>query len=120
MNLEQVIRPFQSKDITPAKPIIGKAATRVPVQVLIGDGGDKVFLYATWATTGTETMQPDYREVSRVEKKVKVTNPDDETQYVEVKQIEEVTMRNENAGINPSRTGIGAERIKLRFKNPNP
>ena len=107
MNLEQIVRPFQDRDVTPPKRVLGMRKEVGPSDVDFGKGGSKIFLYSTWATTEAGTIN-DYREVSRDTKTKRVENPDDPSQYIDIKVTEKLYTRSET---DPSR------KLNITFNN---
>jgi hypothetical protein len=99
MNLEQIIRPFQDRGITPPVRFLEDRDDKGPENVQFGAGGGKIFLYATFASTGVSELN-DYKEVSRETKEKRVENPDDPDQYVNIKVTEKLYTRNE---VDPSK-----------------
>lgn len=98
-SLELLIRPFQAKDVTPPKRIIGSEKPVDPVQVSLGSAGGTAFLFRAFSVIQFNTEDNfTYREVERKTHTVRVSNPDDSAQYVDVERIESIFLRNK---VNP-------------------
>lgn len=96
MSLEKIVRPFQTPEVFDAR-------TLTPQQLQDENPDDAV---ATWGapSSGDYTQfqisglvggTTTYTEKSRVTENVRVENPDDPSQFVEVERIKELRMANE-------------------------
>lgn len=97
-NLELVIRPFQTRNVTPPTIIPGEPKTIETPVLLIGSEGVKLFKLDVAVTTNVETInQTTYTETSRTTHTERVTNPDDPAQHVDVKSVDRVTVKDNAA-----------------------
>ena len=94
MNLEQIIRPFQDRDITPPKVVIGSRKEIEDIHVSFGGPGEKVFGFSLWSSTELGATANDYKEIKRTTVTKRVENPDDPDQYVDVKNTTNLYTRN--------------------------
>lgn len=96
---EQIVRPFQTQDVTPPKRILDAAQPPAP-DTLVTFGKEssgktflsKMFLFVDFNLTGDQT----HVEVSRTEQTIRVKNPDDPEQHVDVARIRSMNTRGEN------------------------
>lgn len=94
-SLELLIRPFQSKDVTPPKRIIGAEKTVDPVDVSIGAAGGTALVFRAFAVIEFKTEDSyTYREIDRKTHIKRVENPDDPSQFVDVERIDQIALRN--------------------------
>ena len=94
-SLELLIRPFQSKDVTPPKRIIGAEKTVDPVSVSIGSPGGAAFVFRAWAVLEFTTDDHfTYREVERKTSTKRISSDSDPSQYVDVESIDRVLLKN--------------------------
>lgn len=94
---ENIVRPFQRKDVTPPTRIVGKEKVVEPVPVAFGKGGGKVLDYGFSFTPGLQTtnLSDTYKEIKRDNyPKRRVENPDDSSQFVEVESVKKIYTRN--------------------------
>ena len=93
--MELIVRPFQTRNVTPPTIVPGTASAPEPVSVTLGGSGSKTFRfsYSESAELG-QAAQDSYKEIRRTSKTIKITNPDDEDQFVEFKRAEKVTLAN--------------------------
>ena len=93
-SLELLIRPFQSRDVTPPKRIIGAEKTVDPVNVSIGSPGGTAFVFRAFKVEEFKTEDSfTYREIERKTHTKRIENPDDPSQFVEVERIDQVSLR---------------------------
>jgi hypothetical protein len=94
-NLEQFVRPFQTKDVTPPRRVITEGADVAPVAISIGTvGSNLTFLLNLFISTGFETEdERTHIEVNRTTVDRRVENPDDSEQYVTVRDTEKIKLR---------------------------
>jgi hypothetical protein len=94
-SLELLIRPFQSRNVTPPRRIIGAEKTVDPVNVSIGSGGGTALVFHAWTVFEFKTEDSfTYKEVSRKTDTKRIENPDDPSMFVEVERIVEIVLRN--------------------------
>jgi hypothetical protein len=92
--LELIVRPFQSKDVTPPKRIIEAEKQVDPVDVSIGSEGGTALLFRAFSVIEFKTEDSyTYREIDRKTHTKRVENPDDPSQYVEVERIDQISLR---------------------------
>lgn len=93
-SLEFLIRPFQSKDVTPPKRIIGAEKTVDPVAVSIGASGGTAFVFSAFSVIEFKTEDSfTYKEIDRKTHIKRIENPDDPSQFVEVERIDQISLR---------------------------
>ena len=108
-SLELLIRPFQSKDVTPPKRIIGAEKTVNPVNVSIGSGGGNALVFRAWAVLEFTTDDHfTYREVERKTSTKRISSDSDPSQFVDVETVDRVLLKNK---VNPDEKRI------YEFKN---
>jgi hypothetical protein len=87
-SLERIVRPFQSKDVTPPQPIFNPSSPPVDnVLIQYGQTGSTKTFNSSYSSTITSYVENKHRELSRETSVKRITNPDDETQYVDVELI---------------------------------
>ena len=98
--LEYIVRPFLPSSIRlPAQPE-GESEFAPNVVVALASKGNAVtFSWSSSANLTSDTI----REVKRTNKRVKIENPDDPSQFVEVDRATKIELRSE---IDPSRIFI--------------
>jgi hypothetical protein len=107
-NLEQIVRPSQTGDIRPAPSLALLQSPKVidnPPHVW-GSSGNSIFDLR--AHLHAEVNNKQEGEITRKFDVVKVKNPDDSSQHVEVEVMTEYQSRNK----------ISDERTKIRFEPP--
>ena len=93
-SLELLIRPFQSKDVTPPKRIIAAEKTVEPVNVSIGSPGGTAFEFRFFSVLNFKTEDSfTYKEIDRETHITRIENPDDPSQFVEVERIDQISLR---------------------------
>jgi hypothetical protein len=94
--IELIVRPFQTKSVTPPTVVIGAAGAEDPVVVTIGGNGVQTFSWSfSESVQGGDAKSGKFKEIKRTEQKIKITNPDDDSQFVEMQRIKDVTLANE-------------------------
>ena len=94
-SIELIVRPFQTKDVTPPKRIIGAQKTVEPVQVSIGSTGGTAFVFSAFSVIEFQTDDRfTYREVERQTTVKRITSDSDPSQYVDVEAIDRVLLKN--------------------------
>jgi hypothetical protein len=92
--LELLVRPFETKDVTPPKRIIGAEKTVDPVDVSIGASGGTAFVFRAFSVIEFKTEDSfTYKEIERKTHTKRIENPDDPTQFVEVERIDQISLR---------------------------
>lgn len=113
MIMEGVVRPFQLVSVTPPRRVI--AAEKIVPNVLIDIGKPgsglcftyNLFFFLDFTVADDHT----HTEVSRVESTRHVTNPDDSSQFVDTKVLDQVHVRKQS---DPTNYNI------YKFNNPSP
>lgn len=96
--LETAVRPFQTGDVFTARVLPPMQAETVPpdpisvkwgkpISLMLAKAGGKWEVIAKW---------PSEDEIARTTSTVRVTNPTDPSQYVDVERIDSLTLRAEN------------------------
>lgn len=91
--LEQVVRPFQTKQVTyPARVVDNTTTVAANVVVLIGkDGATKTF-NESFSENTTSYSDITSKEKSRSTEKKTITNPNDDSQFVDVELIKKLAV----------------------------
>lgn len=91
--LEQVVRPFQSKQVTyPARVFDSTQETAEDVIVLIGKEGTTKTFNESFSSSITQYTEMKSKEKSRSTEVKHITNKDDDTQFVDVEIIKKLTL----------------------------
>ena len=94
-SLELVIRPFQSRDVTPPKRIIGMEKAVQPITVSFGNNGGTAFVFSAFSVIEFQTEDRfTYREVERQTTVKRITSGSDASQYVDVEAVDRVLLKN--------------------------
>lgn len=104
--MELIVRPFQTRDVTP--PTIIPQEPREPTLpiLLMGSEDSTTFKLDAAMTTNVQFVTGrDYQEVNRKSDVETVHNPDDEGQKVDVERIRQSEYKDRNA--NPMRPQMG-------------
>jgi hypothetical protein len=115
---EQLVRPFLPRPLGPALSgnIYTPPAPGV-VQIRWEGKGGKTFQYQSSFSSSMEPPTTEsYTEVKRVSEKKRVTNPQDDSQYVDTQRAKEVTLRNDDAATGSSGSRKG---LKIKYKYPD-
>src|SRR5581483_8871046 len=109
-SLELLVRPFAARDVTPPPAAVGDAAPAPePVALVIEGAGVKTFRYSySESVQGGEATG--WKEVKRTSETKRIVNPDDESQFVEIKRAKTITLANE---------GAPSQRRRYAFKYPD-
>lgn len=95
MSMERIVRPF----ITGVTPFDARRLAPEPDRVTNDPtmtwGGPNSGTYTQFQVSGIIGGQVNYQEKSRVTETVRVENPDDANQFVEVERIRELVMASE-------------------------
>lgn len=111
-NLEQVVRPFQSpSNFRNALPAAGAVDDPKEVVVLVfgQEGADIKSLSGSFSANTTYYCDQKAKEFEREVHTKKITNPDDESQFVNVEVIDKIT----------DKTGSGPQYQKKKFTLKN-
>lgn len=94
-NLEQIIRPFQNGDVFTARVIVPtqQPSSVPPADVDLIFGGPSSSNYVAFTLSGLVGGKVVYNEKSRVTQKVRITNPTDASQYVDVERIQKLVLQ---------------------------
>ncbi len=94
-DLEFLVRPFQTRDVTPPKRIIGAEKAVDPVTVSTGSPGGTAFVFSAFSVLEFKTEDSfTFHEIERKTHTKRIENPDDPSQFVEVERIDQVALRN--------------------------
>ena len=100
-SLERIVRPFQSKDVTPPRRILSPSESPADsVLIQCGQAGSTKTFNSSYSSTITSYVENKYRELRRDTSVKRITNPDDETQYVDVELIDKL----KTSGVNGQET----------------
>jgi hypothetical protein len=98
-SLEYVVRPFQLQQVSFPVLLETESIIADPVVVHLAHLGGAVTF--PWSNSLSESNSSNYREVSRQTKTVRVENPDDPSQFVNVERTKQITVGEEQ---NPKNT----------------
>lgn len=104
MALERIVRPFQTGDVFNARvllPPVPPSGFTVSEDVcLLTWKGENGATFDSDQPDPIESFKADWKEdkASRVTQNVRVENPDDSSQYVEVQRLLSTTFKNEDTG----------------------
>ena len=91
---ELLVRPFQTRDVTPPKRIIGTEKTVDPVDVSIGATGGTALVFSAFTVIEFKTEDSyTYKEIDRKTHTKRIENPSDPSQFVEVERIDQISLR---------------------------
>lgn len=94
-SLELIVRPFQTRDVTPPTKIVGKEKTVESPELMLGDEGGKAFEVNLSFGANVDVNDKDtYVELKRDTSTKRVENPDDNSQFVDVEVINKLWTRN--------------------------
>lgn len=95
MSLEQIIRPFQGYDPFNARRLPPQQTVEAPedVETSWGQGGSGN--YSQFTLSGLVGGTVNYAEKDRVTETVRIENPDDPSQFVDVERIKQLRLANE-------------------------
>ncbi len=111
MNLESIVRPFQSPGYTlPAIRPQDPTQPQQTILVVIGAEGQGYTFNGNESGSLSSYMDASHKEVSRETHVNRITNPSDPSQFVDVEVIDKLTV----AG----NTGKQYEKTQYQFKNP--
>lgn len=107
-SLEQIIRPFQSRDTLSNRRVVSKS-TKIPTQEVIVEWGTAGDMPAADEIEKDEEggisfnvvkCDDKFDEKNRKFKTVRIENPDDPSQYVMVERINQITFDKKSEGTN--------------------
>lgn len=107
-SLEQIIRPFQSRDILSNRRIVSKS-TKIPTQEVIVEWGTAGEMPAATEIEKDEEgginfqvvdCDDKYDEKDRKFNTIRIENPDDPSQYVMVERINQITFNKKSESQN--------------------
>jgi hypothetical protein len=91
--LEQVVRPFQTKQVTyPARVFDTAQSAAADVIVMIGQEGATKLFNESFSESVTTYADVTSKEKSRSTEKKHITNPDDDSQFVDVEIIKKLSV----------------------------
>lgn len=95
-SLELIVRPFQTRDVTPPVKIVPTkpVAVDAPVLLIGSSGGQVIALTAQVALEFNVDDKNTYKEIKRDTTTRRVTNPDDSSQFVDVELINKLYLQN--------------------------
>ena len=106
-SFERIVRPFQSKDVTPPQRVIVPDQQAVDnVVIACGAVGQTRTFHGSFNLRHARYVEQSYRELSRDVTTKRITNPDDPSQYVDVEVVNAI-----------EHSGINGERAKTRYDN---
>jgi hypothetical protein len=106
-SLERIVRPFQSKDVTPPQRIFSPSETPVDnVRIVCGQTGSTKTFNSSYSSTITSYVENRHRELTRETSVKRITNPEDETQYVDVELIDKLKV-----------SGVNGQETTFTYKN---
>ena len=95
--LELIVRPFLPRDVRPIPVPQANAKNSGPVSLTLGaKGGAVVFKYKQFLSASF-TSTPSYVETTRETVTKRITNPQDDEQYVDVEVLKKVSFKDKNA-----------------------
>lgn len=104
--LENTLRPFAQLPIHPQQVVLRAGVVQSVIECRLGGAGGQTTSF-TLGTTGLKVVdsQENYKESGRKSTLVRVENPDDSSQFVEVCRADKITLTKENKGPQePTRT----------------
>lgn len=96
-NLETIFRGSAIQGINPPKPQVEGKAKDDEAILEFGGAGASVFTVSLSSFSELTTIEP-HRETTRTFDTLKIKNPDDPTQFVEVESLRKVTIQNNATG----------------------
>lgn len=108
--LEQVVRPFQTRVVTyPARVFDTTQSDAGDVIVMIGQQGATKLFNESFSESITTYKDVTSKEKNRTTEKKHITNPSDESQFVDVELIKKLTVE--------QGTGRQYQKINYEFNN---
>ncbi len=106
-SLERIVRPFQSRDVSPPQRILNPSEPPADnVLIQCGESGSTKTFNSSFSRTVTSYVENKHRELARDTHVKRITNPDDETQYVDVELIDKLRT-----------SGVNGQETTFTFKN---
>lgn len=97
MTVERIVRPFQDSPVTPPLIVRGGTEFAPPIAVVFAaKDGAKTFPWSLSVSTESTVTTEKYRETSRKSDRVKIRNPDDPNQFVEVDRVRQMKLASES------------------------
>lgn len=91
--LEQLVRPFQRRDLSPRTRIVVSTGTGTePIVIEFGEAGSLPTGKQDTFEIKLEKEKEQYKETHRTTRKVRIENPDDPDQYVMVERPEKMKL----------------------------
>lgn len=114
-SIELLVRPFQTRDVTPPAIIPGEPKEiEIPI-LLIGSDDAKTFKLDVAITTNVNVVtETNYTETSRQTVTKRITNPDDPNQHVDVENTVQSEVKDQAANpMSPKST----DKLNIRWKS---
>ncbi len=94
MTMERIVRPFQLGEVFTARvlPPVEQPAVTVPEDIVQVWGKGNDTNYDRFSLSGIVGGKVNYTESERVTQTVRITNPQDENQFVDVERIQRLKM----------------------------
>ena len=114
-NFELVIRPFQTRGVTPPVKIVGEPKEIETPILLIGSDSSKVFKLDVAISTNVEVLSDTttYKETARTTETKRIENPDDPQQHVDVANTTSSELKDQ--GANPM-SRKPTDKLKMTWK----
>jgi hypothetical protein len=97
---EPIVRPFQDRPVSPASVILDQVTIIAPEGQSFGSEGGATFSFS-YNFSGTATAAADeWKETKRKSETVRITNPDDSSQFVETKRAKQIQFNDTQTGKN--------------------
>jgi len=110
MSLELIIRPFQTRDVTPVnRPSAPGVAEGDPVVLSFGHEGEIKMMGASFSSNRTHYMEHKSVELNRQVTPKRIENPDDPDQFLMVELIDKLTAE--------ANRGPNYQKTEYEFKN---
>jgi hypothetical protein len=99
-DLEKIVRPFEQERVftarflPPAQPITQDDEDAPSDEIVLEWGAEIEHKYKQWSFGTLAGTSVKWQEVSRVTDIVRVTNPSDTSQFVDVERIRKLTVKN--------------------------
>jgi hypothetical protein len=95
MTLELIVRPFQRGEVTPPLAVPGGTKLADPVVVKFASQGDAaIFDWSFSSSISKSSTAKTHKEVSRTSQQVRIANPQDPSQFVDINRATSVTFAN--------------------------
>lgn len=111
MSFEPVVRPFQDRPVAPPFLILDEAKPEEAEEISYGKNGGTTFSFSYSFSGEAKSKNGDsWKETSRKSQTIRITNPDDEEQFVDSKRATE---------INYNDTKTGKQKRSYKFNYPD-